>query len=104
MSSHGECCCGLRFSFGSQGACAYLAYLRWQEGADMTQFTSGFQPEDFNQMGVPQTDMSGYNVDNNYSTYTAGAEIDPNYQSNPFTAMASQETMAPNMNYQTPSY
>lgn len=79
----------------------------------MTQFSSGFQPEDFNQMGIQPTmaasgggDMStgAYNTTGgeNYSAYTGASEMDPNYQSNPFTAMASQETMP--SNYQTPSY
>lgn len=69
----------------------------------MTQFSSGFEPSDYGQPGAVLNDQS-YNADGNYSAYTAAAEAEPNYHSNPFTAMATQESMLPAGSYQTPSY
>ena len=88
-----------------QAACSYLAYQRWLEGADMTQFSSGFETGEFGPPGAGMTsEVASYNADANYSAYTAAAEAEPNYHSNPFTAMASQEAMGSTGNYQAPSY
>ncbi|KAH7637516.1 synaptogyrin [Dermatophagoides farinae] len=109
------------FSIAAWGACAYLAHARWQQGADMTEFTSGFDPSAFNNnnnMGVPGggdgytagygqqqsgTTAADMTANNNYQQqqYTTANDNDPNYHSNPFTAMATQES---NVNYQQPSY
>ncbi|KPM08308.1 synaptogyrin-3-like protein [Sarcoptes scabiei] len=96
-------------SIATWAGCAYLAYLRWQEGADMTQFTSGFDPSVFQNQPQPgfATGTENYstsypsNEQGNYSAYTSGmTEQDPSYQSNPFTSMGQQHSM----DYQAPSY
>lgn len=53
-----------------------------------------------------QTDnYASYTADGGgYTAYTSAAEADPNYSSNPFTAMAAQDSMGGNVNYQAPSY
>lgn len=71
----------------------------------MTQFTSGFEPTDLAQPGMPGP-MGGYTTtDAGYSAYSTGADAEPNYHSNPFTAMASQEAIPPGgVAYQQPPY
>ncbi|XP_027193812.1 synaptogyrin [Dermatophagoides pteronyssinus] len=97
------------FSILTWGGCAFLAYQRWQQGADMTEFTSGFDPSVLN---ANQQQQPGYTTNeygqqqqiqdnNNYQQYASATDEDPNYHSNPFTAMATQEA---NVNYQQPSY
>lgn len=75
----------------------------------MTEFTSGFDPSVLN----ANQQQPGYTTNeygqqqqqiqdnNNYQQYASATDEDPNYHSNPFTAMATQEA---NVNYQQPSY
>lgn len=72
----------------------------------MTQFTSGFEPEVFQQQGMAATGIDGsYNTDGGYSQYTAAADVEPNYHSNPFMATNDQGMGVPQgTNFQTPSY
>ena len=73
-----------------KAGCAYFAYLKWTQGADMSQFATGFENEDM---------AAGAG----YSTY-AGATEEPNYQENPFTNMSQDQMMGSNMNYAAPTY
>lgn len=70
----------------------------------MTQFTSGFDPATL--QGQPGGDMNT-NIDGyggggagDYSNYAAAADTDPNYQTNPFTAIGGPQ----DGNFQAPSY
>lgn len=90
----------------------------------MTQFTSGFQPDNFGpidggqggmvddqaygmtQGGGGVADMSNYQVnpDGQYSGYTAALESDPSYHSNPFTSAVGQAGNIDQNQYQQPPY
>ena len=73
-----------------KSGCAYFAYMRWNQGTDMTQFASGFENEDIG-------------AGAGYSAY-AGANEEPSYQENPFTNVAQDQMMGSGINYTAPTY
>ncbi|XP_017493932.1 PREDICTED: synaptogyrin-3-like [Rhagoletis zephyria] len=91
------------FSIGTWGGCSWFAYQRWLEGADMTQFSSGFDQGEFG-VGGPGGMDGGYGADGgaNYAQYTAASDAEPNYNSNPFAAQQQQQQQE--MGFQQPSY